>query len=430
MSTTAIVGTQWGDEGKGRFCDLLAEEADLVVRFQGGNNAGHTVVVGDEVFKFHLIPSGILWPDTTCLLADGTVVDPRVLCLELEQLQGRGIDTQGLKVSGSAHVIMPYHSVLDRLEENAKGEQAIGTTTRGIGPAYADKAARVGIRIWDLLDRSRLARQLALVLPRVNVLMEHLYGAKAFTIDDVIGQVEPYIPAIKPLVVDGRALVMEAVANDAEVVFEGAQGTFIDLDHGTYPYVTSSHPIAGAATIGTGMGPLDLDRVLGIAKAYTTRVGAGPFPAEAFGDDGERLREAGTEFGTTTGRPRRCGWFDACMVKTAVRINSASSLALTKLDVLDELETIRVVTAYELDGALIDYVPSDPEAFARCVPVYDDYPGWMEPLADVREVDDLPEEALSYVEAVSILVDAPVSAIAVGPEREQTVWVEEPDDEE
>jgi len=429
MSTTAIVGTQWGDEGKGRFCDLLAEESDLVVRFQGGNNAGHTVVVGDEVFKFHLIPSGILRPGTTCLLADGTVIDPRVLCSDVEELEARGIDTAGLKVSGSAHVIMPYHTVMDRMEERAKGEYAIGTTTRGIGPAYADKAARIGIRVWDLIDRDRLARQLALALPRVNVLLEHLYETETFTVDDIIGQLEPCVKIIKPMVADGRALVMDAVANDAEVLFEGAQGTFIDLDHGTYPFVTSSHPIAGAATLGTGLGPLDLDAVLGIAKAYTTRVGAGPFPSEAFDEDGDRMREAGAEFGTTTGRPRRCGWFDSCMVRTAVRINSASSLALTKLDVLDGIETIRVVTAYELDGELIDYVPSDPEAFARCVPVYEDFPGWMEPLEEARELDDLPEEALNYIEAVSTLVEAPISAISVGPEREQTVWVEESDEE-
>jgi len=315
------------------------------------------------------------------------------------------------------------------MEERAKGEYAIGTTTRGIGPAYADKAARIGIRIWDLIDRDRLARQLALALPRVNVLLEHLYETETFTVDDIIGQLEPCVKIIKPMVADGRALVMDAVANDAEVLFEGAQGTFIDLDHGTYPFVTSSHPIAGAATLGTGLGPLDLDAVLGIAKAYTTRVGAGPFPSEAFDEDGDRMREAGAEFGTTTGRPRRCGWFDSCMVRTAVRINSASSLALTKLDVLDGIETIRVVTAYELDGELIDYVPSDPEAFARCVPVYEDFPGWMEPLEEARELDDLPEEALNYIEAVSTLVEAPISAISVGPEREQTVWVEESDEE-
>ncbi|MBD3175130.1 MAG: adenylosuccinate synthase [Armatimonadia bacterium] len=426
MSTTAIVGTQWGDEGKGRFCDVLAEDSDLVVRFQGGNNAGHTVVVGDEVFKFHLVPSGILRPETICLLADGTVIDPKVLCSEIEELRGRGIDTEGLKVSGSAHVIMPYHVLLDQLEERSKGDRAIGTTARGIGPCYADKASRVGIRVWDLVDRDRLARQLGQVLPRVNVLLEHLYDADAMTVDEVIDQVAPFMGTIEPLVVDGRALVMDAVASDAEVLFEGAQGTFIDLDHGTYPFVTSSHPISGAATIGTGLGPLDLDAVLGIAKSYTTRVGAGPFPAEAFDEDGDRLRESGAEFGTTTGRARRCGWFDSCMLRTAVRINSVSSLALTKLDVLDELETIRVVTAYELDGELIDYVPSDPEAFGRCVPVYEDFAGWQESLVEARELDDLPASAHNYVEAISTLVEAPISAIAVGPEREQTVWVEDP----
>ena len=425
MPASAILGMQWGDEGKGRFCDLLAEDADLVVRYQGGNNAGHTVVVGGEVFKFHLVPSGILHSNTTCLIADGVVVDPAVLCAELEELQRRGVDASGLQVSGAAHVIMPYHVTLDKAEEAHKGAGAIGTTTRGIGPAYADKAARVGVRIADLVDPDRLSGRLAGVLPRVNALLVHLYGQDAVSADDVIDHVRPFAELIRPRVVDGRAVVIEALADELDVLFEGAQGTFIDIDYGTYPFVTSSHPVAGGACLGTGLGPLDLDAVLGIAKSYTTRVGAGPFPAEADEADAALLREAGQEFGTTTGRPRRCGWFDACMVRTAVALNSASSIAITKLDVLDDLDVIKVAVAYELDGQTLDWVPSDPVDFARCKPVFEEAEGWKRNLSGARKPRDLPPEALAYIEMISTLVEAPVSAVSVGAEREDTVWFEE-----
>jgi adenylosuccinate synthase len=353
------------------------------------------------------------------------VVDPAVLCSELEDLERRGVDTSDLRISGAAHVIMPYHVTLDRAEEASKGTGAIGTTTRGIGPAYADKAGRVGVRIADLVNPDRLSRRLAGVLPRVNALLVHLYGQNAVSADDVSDQVRPFAALIKPRVVDGRAMVMEAMGDELDVLFEGAQGTFIDIDYGTYPFVTSSHPVAGGACLGTGLGPLDLDAVLGIAKSYTTRVGAGPFPAEADEADASALREAGQEFGTTTGRPRRCGWFDACMVRTAAALNSASSIAITKLDVLDDLDIIKVAVAYELDGETLDWVPSDPDDFARCKPVFEEVEGWKCKVSSAREPRDLPRQASAYIEMISTLVEAPVSAVSVGAEREDTVWFEE-----
>ncbi len=430
MSTTAVVGTQWGDEGKGCIIDVLTEQADLVVRYQGGSNAGHTVVVGEETFKLHLVPSGILHAGVTCLLADGVVVDPRVLCEEIEGLEKRGIDVSGLCVSGGAHVAMPYHQQLDRLEEAQRGAAAIGTTARGIGPAYADKARRTGIRVWDLLDDARLRASLDLALPQVNALLAHLYDAPPVTADGVIAELQPYIGQIRRRVVDGRRVVLEAFDKGVEILFEGAQATFLDIDYGTYPFVTSSHPVAGGACLGTGLGPLDLDNVVGVAKAYTTRVGAGPFPAEAPEAEATILREAGHEYGTTTGRPRRCGWFDVPVVRTAARLNSVTCLVLSKLDVLDGFETIKVVTGYELDGEMLEYVPGDPVAYGRCRPVIEEFPGWGRPIGAAREVDDLPREALDYVETIAELVDAEIAAVSVGPERDQIVWLAEFEDED
>lgn len=430
MPTTAVVGMQWGDEGKGCIIDLLTEEADLVVRYQGGNNAGHTVVAGGETFKLHLVPSGILHPGVTCLLADGVVLDPQVLTEEVRDLEARGIDTSGLRVSGAAQIVLPYHRELDRLEEARRGAQAIGTTARGIGPAYADKARRIGVRVRDLLDESRLRATLELALPQVNTLLVHLYGVEPMDLDGIVEELRPWSEVFRGRVVDARLTVQEAIDAGGEILFEGAQATFLDIDYGTYPFVTSSHPVAGGACLGTGLGPLELDRVLGVIKAYCTRVGAGPFPAEATEADATLLRERGSEYGTTTGRPRRCGWFDVPMARTAARLNSVTGLVLSKLDVLDTLRSIRVVTAYELDGEMLDYVPSDPIDYARCKPVFEEFPGWRQPIGDARAAEDLPEAALAYIETLAELVEADIVAASVGPDREQIVWFEEVEDEE
>ncbi len=427
MPTTAVIGVQWGDEGKGCIIDTLTESAELVVRYQGGSNAGHTVVVAGEVYKLHLIPSGILHPGVVCLMGDGTAIDPAILCEEIAHLKGRGVDTSGLRISGAAHVVMPYHKALDRAEEDFRGDDRIGTTARGIGPAYADKARRTGIRVYDLVDEARLRRRLRVALPPVNALFEHLYGCPPVAEDDVVAELAPHIPTIRQLTVDGRAIVMDALARDANVLFEGAQATFLDIDYGTYPYLTSSHPVAAGACLGTGMGPLDLDRVYGVAKAYTTRVGAGPFPAEAPEPEAGRLRERGAEYGTTTGRPRRCGWFDAAVVRTSARLNSVSALVLSKLDELDGLDSIKVVTAYKLGAETLEFVPSDTEVYARCEPVFEELPGWAAPIGDARSPDELPAEALEYIAVLSQLVAAPIAGASVGPDREQIVWFDEPE---
>jgi adenylosuccinate synthase len=352
-----------------------------------------------------------------------------VLCEELEGLGKRGIDVSGLRISGAAQVVMPYHRLLDRLEEAKRGSVAIGTTARGIGPAYADKARRTGIRVWDLIDESRLRSCLDLALPQVNTLLEHLYGESPITADGVVEELRPFVAEVRSRVVDGRQVVLEAFDRGEEILFEGAQATFLDIDYGTYPFVTSSHPVAGGACLGTGLGPLDLDNVVGVAKAYTTRVGAGPFPAEAPESEAAILRQAGHEYGTTTGRPRRCGWFDVPVVRTAARLNSVSCLVMSKLDVLDGFESIKVVTGYELDGEMLEYVPSDPVAYARCRPVIEEYAGWCRPIGAARQPEDLPSEALDYIETIAELVDAEIAAVSVGPERDQIVWLAEFEDE-
>lgn len=424
MATVVVVGTQWGDEAKGKIVDLLAQEADVVVRYGGGSNAGHTVTVGDLVLKLHLIPSGILNPRARCVMADGMVIDPTVLVRELEGLERMGIDTGGLHVSPNAHVILPYHQEIDRLEEERKQGARLGTTMQGVGPAYQDKAHRSGLRIGDLISPKRLAARLDAVLPEKNFLIAQFYGGRPLSRDTILERLLPCGERIARHVSDTAALVYRAVASGENVVFEGAQGTMLDIDHGTYPYVTSSHPVAGGACIGTGIGPRAIDTVIGVVKAYTTRVGAGDFPTELFDETGDRIRERGREYGTTTGRPRRIGWLDTVCLRYAARVNSLDWIAISLLDVLSGFPALCVCTAYEVDGEIYPELPAERELVARARPIYEELPGWGEEIGDVTRFEALPLAAQRYVRRVEELVGVPVCLIGVGPRRDQTIFLE------
>ncbi|MHB1419862.1 MAG: adenylosuccinate synthase [Bacillota bacterium] len=424
MSTVVLVGAQWGDEGKGKVTDYLARQADMVVRSQGGNNAGHTVVVGEQEFKMHLIPSGILYPEKICVIGNGVVVDPEVLIEELDYLEGQGVSTANLRLSDIAHLIMPYHKRLDEVEEERRGANKIGTTRRGIGPAYMDKIARNGIRVGDLLDGEEFRQQLAQNLKGKNELLEKIYGAQGFALDKTYDSYMEYAERLRPYIVDTSLVVHRAIQANSKVLFEGAQGTLLDVDHGTYPYVTSSYPIAGGACIGTGIGPTKIDRALGVAKAYTTRVGEGPFPTELHGESGDVIRNKGKEFGTTTGRPRRCGWLDAVILRYAVRLNGLDYLAFTKLDVLDDLPTIKICTGYRYQGEILEEFPHSMKVLSLCEPVYEEMEGWQQDLTKVKEFSDLPVQAQRYIRRVEELAGAPMALIAVGPRRDQTILME------
>ncbi|NDJ15972.1 adenylosuccinate synthase [Myxacorys almedinensis] len=426
MANVVVIGAQWGDEGKGKITDLLSKSADVVVRYQGGVNAGHTVVVKDQTFKLHLIPSGILYPDTECIIGCGTVIDPKVLIEELDQLTAWGISTKNLLISETAHVTMPYHRVIDRAAEEKRGTHKIGTTGRGIGPTYADKSERTGIRIIDLMNPESLKKQLQWAVAHKNGILEKLYGLPPLNTDDVLEEYLAYAKRLRPHVVDSSLKIYDAIRRKRNILFEGAQGTLLDLDHGTYPYVTSSNPVAGGACVGTGIGPTMIDRVIGVAKAYTTRVGEGPFPTELYGEQGAQLCDRGAEFGTTTGRQRRCGWFDAVIGRYAVRINGLDCLAITKLDVLDEMDEIEVCIAYELDGQRCEDFPSDARKFARCKPIYKTMPGWNCSTDACRSLDDLPKQALDYLKFLAELMEVPIAIVSLGAKREQTIIVEDP----
>ena len=421
MPSVVLIGAQWGDEGKGKVTDFLAEKADVIVRFQGGNNAGHTVVVGEEEFKLHLTPSGILYPDKTCIIGNGVVIDPLVLLEELEYLAGRGIDTSNLRISLRAHIIMPYHKKLDELIEESKGNAKIGTTKRGIGPAYTDKAAREGIRFVDMLDRDEFAVQLETNLKEKNNLLAKVYGVEAFDKEAIMTEYMEYADRLRKYAADTSIIIYDTLKAGKNVLFEGAQGTLLDLDHGTYPYVTSSHPIAGAACIGAGLGPTEITKVLGIIKAYTTRVGEGPFPTELSDEVGAHLKDKGHEFGTTTGRPRRCGWFDAVIARYAVRVSGLTSMAVTKLDVLTGMDTLKICTGYRWKNEIIHDFPASLKALAECEPVYEEMPGWNEDITSARTVSDLPQAAQNYLNRISELAGAPVSIVGVGTRRTQTI---------
>ena len=426
LANVVVIGAQWGDEGKGKITDLLSRSADVVVRYQGGVNAGHTIVVDDQVLKLHLIPSGILYPDTICLIGSGTVVDPKVMLGELDMLIENGIDISGLKLASTAHVTMPYHRLLDQAMEKRRGDRRIGTTGRGIGPTYADKSQRSGIRVIDLLDEARLRDRLEGPLNEKNQLLQTIYGVEPLDADAVINEYLAYGKRLALHVVDCTREIHHAARNRKNILFEGAQGTLLDLDHGTYPYVTSSNPVSGGACIGAGVGPTLIDRVIGVAKAYTTRVGEGPFPTELDGSLNDHLCDRGGEFGTTTGRRRRCGWFDGVIGRYAVGVNGLDCLAITKLDVLDELDELQVCVAYELDGERIEHFPSCAEEFARCKPIFDSLPGWQCSTAECRTLADLPDKAMAYLRFLADLMEVPIAIVSLGAGRDQTIVVEDP----
>lgn len=420
MPATVVVGTQWGDEGKGKFTDLVAKEMHLVVRYQGGHNAGHTIVVDGESFALQLVPSGILYDHITPIIGNGVVVDPRVLIAEVDMLEGKGVNTSLLKVSGNAHLILPYHQELDKVSERWLGKNKIGTTKRGIGPAYADKASRVGLRVQDLLDPKIFREKLDAVLKEKNAILAKVYNQLPLSADDIAAEyLEVCRPRIEPMIADSVNLVHEALEAGQHVLLEGAQATFLDLDHGTYPYVTSSNPVAGGACVGAGVGPRYIDRVIGIAKAYVTRVGSGPFPTELLDETGDYLVDVGHEYGTNTGRKRRPGWFDAVMLRHSVRLNSLSEVALTKLDVLDGLDTVKVCVAYDVEGERYEHLPYHQSVLHKATPVYEELPGWKTDLTGFTERRQLPKNALDYIAFLEQQVGVPISLVGVGPGREQ-----------
>lgn len=419
MAVTIVLGGQWGDEGKGKIIDALAADANMVVRANGGANAGHTVVTDQGTFKFHLIPSGILHPGCSCLIGAGVVVDPETLFHELDQLHERGIDSSSLRVSSRCHLIMPYHPVLDKLEELRRGDDRIGTTQRGMGPCYADKAARRGIRVADIKDPEYLQRRLEPILREKNEILQAIYGHEPYDLTELAEQYASYGERLAPYIADTEALVQDAILANQNVLLEGAQAVMLDIDYGSYPFVTSSSPTAAGVCQGAGVGPTQVDRIVAVYKAYTTRVGAGAFPTELHDETGEHLRERGAEFGTTTGRPRRTGWFDAVLARYSARLNGVNEIALTKFDILDQLETIRICTGYRLDGEMVATPPARIEDYDRVEPVYEDLPGWLEDTSSTLSMDDLPVNARRYVERIEELVGAQVRFIGVGPHRRQ-----------
>ncbi|MGI8607436.1 MAG: adenylosuccinate synthase [Gaiellaceae bacterium] len=422
MPATVIVGAQWGDEGKGKIVDLLAQHSDFVCRYQGGPNAGHTIVCDGETFKLHHVPSGILSAGKICVVGAGCVIDPGLLVDEIDELEKRGVTTAGLRVSGNAHLIMPWHVAIDSASERRLGKLQIGTTRRGIGPAYADKAARLGIRVQDVLDPKILRQKFETALAEKNIVLERLHDAAPLQVDELAERMESYAQRLRPYVADTSLLVDQALKEGRRVLLEGAQGTLLDLDHGTYPFVTSSNPIAGAAATGTGIGPTRIDSVVGVAKAYVTRVGEGPFPTEIEGPGQQRIRELGGEYGTTTGRERRCGWLDLVGLRFAVRVNGLTSLALTKLDVLSHFGELPVCTRYRLaDGTETDEVPAHQTDFHHARPVYETLPGWNEPLDSVEHLEELPDAARRYVEYVERAADVEVTMIGTGADRERVL---------
>ncbi len=422
MPATVVVGTQWGDEGKGKLTDLLAKEMDIVVRYQGGHNAGHRIVVDGEAFALQLIPSGILYPSVTPVIGNGVVVDPGVLLSEIDALQAKGVDTSALMVSGNAHLIMPYHQELDRVTERFLGKNALGTTKRGIGPAYADKATRVGLRVQDLLDEKIFREKLDVALMEKNAVLAKVYNRLPLSAKEISERyLDEYRPRIAPMIADTVTFLHDSLASGRNILLEGAQATFLDLDHGTYPFVTSSNPVASGACTGSGLGPRDLSRIVGIAKAYVTRVGAGPFPTEVDGDLAELLVERGHEFGTNTGRRRRVGWFDAVMARQAVRLNSLTEIALTKLDILDTLDVIKVCVGYEADGVRYDYPPYHQSVFHAVTPIYEELPGWGTDLSAFTSYDQMPSAAKQYVSFLADTIGVEISVVGVGPGREQFV---------
>lgn len=429
MASVVVVGSQWGDEGKGKITDFLGESADVIARSQGGDNAGHTIHAQGKVLKLRLIPSGILYPDKLSIIGNGVVVNPESLVAELDYLAENGVTADNLRISDRAHVILPYHIELDRLQEASKGDQKIGTTNRGIGPAYMDKAARTGIRMVDLLDKDIFAAKLRENLNFKNQLFTKIYGGQALNFDDIFEPFYAYGQRLKQFVTDTSVLLNDALDNGKKVLFEGAQGVMLDIDQGTYPFVTSSNPVAGGVTVGNGVGPTQINRVVGVCKAYTSRVGDGPFPTELLDETGDFLREAGHEYGTVTKRPRRIGWFDSVVMRHAKRVSGLTDLCLNSIDVLTGLETVKICTAYERNGETIYHYPASLDELAQCKPIYEEMPGWQEDITGVKTLAELPENARHYVERVAALVGVNIATFSVGPDRDQTnvladIWQE------
>lgn len=420
MSSVVVVGTQWGDEGKGKITDYLAEKAEVVARYQGGNNAGHTIVFNGQKYKLHLIPSGIFYKDKICVIGNGMVVDPKALVQELEYLHSHNVSTDNLRISDRAHIILPYHLKLDRMEEASKGANKIGTTGKGIGPAYMDKAARIGIRMADLMDRDEFEKKLRRNLEEKNRILEKVYETEGFAAEEIMEEYLAVADKIRSYVTDTSVVLNDAIDAGKRVLFEGAQGVMLDIDQGTYPFVTSSNPVAGGVTIGSGVGPTKIHQVVGVAKAYTSRVGDGPFPTELQDETGNRIREVGKEYGTTTGRPRRVGWFDSVVVRHARRVSGITGLSLNSVDVLTGIPTLRICTAYNYKGQLIESYPANLNMLAECVPVYEELPGWTEDITGCKTLEDLPENARHYIERISSLTGIPIAIFSVGPGREQT----------
>ncbi|UPM54350.1 adenylosuccinate synthase [Gottfriedia acidiceleris] len=420
MSSVVVVGSQWGDEGKGKITDFLSQQAEVVARYQGGNNAGHTIVFNGEKYKLHLIPSGIFFSDKICVIGNGMVVDPKALVQELAYLHDKGVSTDNLRISNRAHVILPYHLKQDELEEERKGDNKIGTTKKGIGPAYMDKAARVGIRMADLLDKEEFYEKLKRNLEEKNNLFEKMYDSNTLSIEEIFEEYYEFGQQIKKYVCDTSVVLNDAIDGGKRVLFEGAQGVMLDIDQGTYPFVTSSNPVAGGVTIGSGVGPTKINHVVGVCKAYTTRVGEGAFPTELFDEIGNTIREVGREYGTTTGRPRRVGWFDSVVVRHARRVSGITDLSLNSIDVLTGLETVKICVAYKFRGEIITEFPASLKQLAECEPVYEELPGWTEDITGVKTLNELPVNARHYVERVSQLVGIPLSVFSVGPDRNQT----------
>ncbi|MBN1919051.1 MAG: adenylosuccinate synthase [Verrucomicrobia bacterium] len=430
MAHIVLVGAQWGDEGKGKIIDLLTEDADFVVRSQGGANAGHTVAVGDEEFVLHLVPSGVLHPGTTCIIGNGVVLDPKVLLDEIDMLRGKGVRIDGnLFVSETAHVVMPYHKVLDGLREKLKGKGAVGTTLRGISPAYMDKVGYTGIRVMDLIDEAVFREKLEANLVEKNLMLTKLYDHEPLDADAIAREYGEYAKRIAPHAANTEIMLNRAIADGKEVLFEGAQGTLLDVDHGTYPFVTASSTTAGGACTGSGVGPASIGMVMGVAKAYTTRVGSGPFPTEFTPGEDFVDRKQDREFGATTGRTRRCGWFDAVIVNHAVRVNGLDAIALTKLDVMDNCKRVKICVAYDIGGARVTDFPNSAGLLGRATPVYEEMDGWGEPTTAARSYDDLPANARAYIERLQQLINTPVEIISVGQKRDQTIFVRGPLDE-
>ena len=424
MPAYGVIGAQWGDEGKGKVVDYLAEKVQWVVRFGGGNNAGHTVHGPLGEFRFHLVPVGILWPQVSCVIGNGVVVDPEALIAEMDDLNERGIDTSSLYISERAHLIMPYHVLLDRLEEEAKGDKALGTTGRGVGPAYVDKTGRTGIRAGDLLDvEDTLLPRLKQVIEPKNALLTKVYGQQPISLDDLYQQCLKWGQRLKEHIAPTEVMLQRALEDGQKVLLEGAQGSMLDLDHGSYPYVTSSSPSIGGACVGLGLSPRAIERVAGVFKAYCTRVGSGPMPSEMLDDTGNLLREKASEYGTTTGRPRRIGWFDAVAGRYTALLNGFDCLVLTRLDVLDGLPSVKICIAYEVDGQVTKDLPGSTSVLERCQPVYEEIPGWNSPTAGATDINQLPKEAMTYVRRIEELVGCPVHLISTGPNREETILV-------